>query len=74
MFSIDMCVALPEAEEGQHRQDHDNQTDKIDKTVHGFLHMSRAILNSTIVRNRQSSRNRQEKVATGNSGSTGSSH
>jgi hypothetical protein len=36
MFSIDMCKALTEAEEGQHRQDHDNQADQIDKTVHGF--------------------------------------
>jgi hypothetical protein len=44
MFSIDMCKALTEAEEGQHCQDHDNQADEIDKTVHGFLHMSRAIL------------------------------
>jgi hypothetical protein len=30
-----------EAEEGQDRQNHDNQTDKIDKTVHDFLRMSR---------------------------------
>ena len=44
MFSIDMCKALTEAEEGQHCQDHDQQADEIDKTVHGLLHMSRAIL------------------------------
>jgi hypothetical protein len=34
-------MTLTKAEEGQNRQNHNNQADKIDKTVHGFLHMSR---------------------------------
>jgi hypothetical protein len=38
-------MALAKAEEGQNRQDHDNETDEIDKTVHGFLLMSRPFLN-----------------------------
>jgi hypothetical protein len=54
-------MALTEAEEGQDRQDYDNQTDEIDKTVHGFLLMSRPFSRSTIGRNWQSSSLRQEK-------------
>ncbi|MBR1279014.1 hypothetical protein [Bradyrhizobium sp. AUGA SZCCT0283] len=30
-------MASAKAEEGQDRQNHNNQADKIDKTVHGFL-------------------------------------
>jgi hypothetical protein len=30
-------MALAEAEEGQNRQNHNDQADEIDKTVHGFL-------------------------------------
>jgi hypothetical protein len=29
-------MASAEAEEGQHRQNHDNHADKIDKTIHDF--------------------------------------
>jgi hypothetical protein len=39
-FSIDLSMALAKAEEGQNRQYHHNQADKIDKTVHGFLLIS----------------------------------
>jgi hypothetical protein len=38
-------MALAKAEEGQDRQDYDNEADEIDKTVHGFLLMSRPIHN-----------------------------
>src|SRR4051795_8032149 len=63
-FSIDISMALAKAEEGQNRQNHDNQADEIDKTVHGFLLMSRPFSQSTIGRNRQSSSRQQEKAAT----------
>src|SRR5215203_1888915 len=35
--SIVLSMALAEAEEGQDRQNHNNQADEIDKTVHSFL-------------------------------------
>jgi hypothetical protein len=44
-FSIDLSMTLAKAEEGQDRQDYDNQTDEIDKAVHGFLLMSPPFLN-----------------------------
>jgi hypothetical protein len=58
-------MALAKAEEGQDRQDYDNETDEIDKTVHGFLLMSRPFSQPTIGRNRQSSSRQQEKEAIG---------
>jgi hypothetical protein len=58
-------MALAKAEEGQDRQNHDNQANEIDKTVHGFLLMSRPFSQSTIGRNWQSSSRRQEKMVTG---------
>ena len=45
-FSIVLSMALAKAEEGQDRQNHDNQANKIDKTVHGFLLMSRPIFST----------------------------
>jgi hypothetical protein len=42
-FSMDMCMASAKAEEGQDRQNHNNQADKIDKTVHGFLRAAATI-------------------------------
>jgi hypothetical protein len=36
-------MALAKPEEGQDRQNHNNQADEIDKTVHGFLLMSRPV-------------------------------
>jgi hypothetical protein len=57
-------MALAKAEEGQNRQNHDNQADEIDKTVHGFLRMCpAAIFSSDNLPNRQSSSRRQDKVA-----------
>ena len=50
-FSIDLSMALAKAEEGQDRQNHDNQADEIDKTVHGFLLVSRPFSQPTIGRN-----------------------
>jgi hypothetical protein len=38
-------MALAKAEEGQDREDYDNETDEIDKTVHGFLLVSRPFIN-----------------------------
>jgi hypothetical protein len=38
-------MALAKAEEGQDRQDYDNETDEIDKTMHGFLLVSRPFIN-----------------------------
>src|SRR3954463_12609044 len=40
-FSIDRSMALAQAEEGQNRQNHNDQADEIDKTVHSFLPISR---------------------------------
>jgi hypothetical protein len=36
-------MASAKAEEGQDRQNHNNQADKIDKTVHGFLRAAATI-------------------------------
>ncbi|MGY2904040.1 hypothetical protein [Bradyrhizobium sp. URHC0002] len=58
-------MASAKAEEGQDRQNHNNQADEIDKTVHGFLLMSRPFSQSTIDRNWQSSSCQQEKMVTG---------
>ena len=41
MFSIVISMALAKTEEGQNRQNHNNQTNEIDETVHGFLRMFR---------------------------------
>jgi hypothetical protein len=38
-------MALAKAEEGQDRQNHNDQADEIDKTVHGFLLMSAPFFN-----------------------------
>jgi hypothetical protein len=54
-------MELAEAEEGQDRQNHNNQADEINETVHGFLLKSRPFSQSTIDRNRQSSSRKQEK-------------
>src|SRR6185369_3881977 len=55
IFSIDMCMTSAEAEEGQHCQNHDNQADKIDKTVHDFSSVCPATISqATIFPNRQS--------------------
>jgi hypothetical protein len=64
-FSIDLSMTLAKAEEGKDRQDYDNETDEIDKTVHGFLLMYRPFSQSTIGRNLQSSSRHQEKVVAG---------
>jgi hypothetical protein len=60
-------MALAKAEEGQDRQNHDNQADEVDKTVHGFLLMSLScpFSQSTIDRNWQSSSRQEEKMVTG---------
>jgi hypothetical protein len=54
-------MALTKAEEGQNRQDYDDEADEIDKTVHGFLLISRPFSQSTIGRNWQSSSRKQQK-------------
>jgi hypothetical protein len=57
-------MTLAKAKEGQDRQDYDNQTDEIDKAVHGFLLMS-PFSQPTIGSNLQSSSRWQEKLVTG---------
>jgi hypothetical protein len=61
-FSIDLSMALAEAEEGQNRQNHNYQADEIDKTVHSFLPISRPLLN------RQSAATGKVPPATGKDG------
>jgi hypothetical protein len=52
-----------EAEEGQNRQNHDNQADQIDKTVHGFApYVSPPFSPATIFPNRQSSSAGRKKL------------
>jgi len=62
MFSIDISM-LAKAEEGQDRQDHDDESNEIDKTVHGFLRVPAPFCQSTICRKWQSSICWQEKDA-----------
>jgi hypothetical protein len=62
-----MCIASAKAEEGQDRQNHDNQADEIDKTVHEFPpYVPPPFSEATIFPNRQSSSCSQEKVANRN--------
>src|SRR5262249_21657308 len=44
VVSIGTSMALAKTEEGQDRHNHDDESDEIDETVHGFLRVPRSIL------------------------------